>query len=239
MGAPAWLADALAAVVLVIAAYDVGRLAMAAATGRRSERDVDAFHVAMGVSMAAMLTGNLTSFSSDAWAVLFACTTVWFALRLPWAMAVRTTGPPLLGHRLSHVVTSGAMVYMLLAVRAGSGGGGLTRRMAGMDVGSTKLPFLAVLLAVLLFGGAVVHADRRVLRRGRRLLAGTGPDPRDRTDLDVSLMQAGTTSATSLVETRQSPTRADAPAPFLAPRLAATCQVVMGLVMVYMLITMV
>jgi hypothetical protein len=226
--------------MLVIAAYSVGRLVVAA-TGSRSERDVDAFHVTMGISMAGMLTGNLSAFSGDVWAVLFACATVWFVLRLPWAVAVRATGLSSAGHQLSHVVSSGAMVYMLLAAPLGAGDGRLVRGMAGMGTSSTSLPFLAALLAVALFAAAAVHARQGFVRQSRRPVPVLWPTRESRTDLDMSPMQARTASTANLLEVkvRKAPPGISAPAPFLAPRAAVACEVAMGLVMAYMLTTMV
>lgn len=243
MAGPAWLSDALAAVMLVIAAYSVGRLAAAAPMRRRSERDVDAFHVAMGVSMAAMLTNGLTRFSADAWAILFACTTVWFVLCLPWTVANRATRRSSLDHCISHLLSSGAMVYMLLALPVGMGKGGSMRGVSAMAMGSTKLPFLALMLALVISGDIAVYAYRSFFRRIRHSPSGGVLDLSDAEGLSVPLVRSGSTSASaptaSLVVTRRPQARAPEPAPFLAPHLAAAAQVVMGLVMAYMLFTMV
>jgi hypothetical protein len=223
---PAWLADVLAAVMAAIAAYEVGRLSVAAATGRTTERDVDAFHLAMGVSMAGMLTDHLTPFSAEAWAVFFGGMTVWFATRVPWAVAVHTNAPPSLGHRLSHVVSSGAMVYMLLAVPSGAYAPGGMRAMA--SAGGTRLPALAVLLALALVAGTFVHG-------GRGLLGAEGRPQTDgaavRADAPGAARASGRLAARLGIE-------APVSAPFLAPGMAAACQVAMGLVMAYMLLTM-
>lgn len=239
MGGPAWVSDALAAVMLLIAAYSVGRLAAAAPMRRRSERDVDAFHVAMGVSMAAMLTNGLTRFSADAWAILFACATVWFALCLPWAMANRSSQRSSVHHCISHLVSSGAMVYMLLALPAGSGAGGSMRAVTAMAMGATKLPLLALIFALVISASTVMYAYRSFLRRLRRSPSSSVLDIAGAGALSVSLVRWGPPSHVSLVETLTPQTRAAEPAPFLAPHLSAAAQVLMGLVMAYMLFTMV
>lgn len=208
---PGWLAGALAAAVLALAAYAAGRLVAAGRGGRRSERDVDAFHVAMGISMAAMLTGSLSAFDAEAWAVVFACATVWFALRLPWHDAVRAAETEPVGHRLAHVVSSGSMVYMLLAMPGGS--------MAGMGPGGggpVRLPGLAAVLALGMLAAAGAHADRAFLRARRRAPAA------------VVLAVAADGGSVALPG-------GDA---LLAPRTAAGAEVAMNLAMAAMLALM-
>lgn len=112
---PVWISLPLAAVMVGIATYEVVRLVVLPVSGRARERDVDGFHLAMGIVMAAMLTGRLTPFGAEVWAVLFGATTVWFAVRVPPAVAVHTTASRSVAHRASHVVSSAAMVFMLLA----------------------------------------------------------------------------------------------------------------------------
>ena len=51
------LSDALTASVLAVPLLSCGRLVVAGLLGRRVDRDVDAVHIVMGVSMAGMLTG--------------------------------------------------------------------------------------------------------------------------------------------------------------------------------------
>lgn len=220
---PPWFADALAAVLLVIAAYDLGRLVVAAGgSGRWTERDVDGYHVAMGVSMAGMLTGSLTDFERQAWAVVFAFTTVWFALRLPWTEAVRAAERGPAGHRLVHVASSGAMVYMMLAVP----GGAMAAMASGVAGPGIRLPALAGLLAVVLLAAAAVQAER--------CLRPAAPTPVPAPEVPaMASVGAVTTPSTGGVPDCAAP--ADR---FLAPRLAAGTEVVMGLAMVAMLAAM-
>jgi hypothetical protein len=243
VGGPAWLSDVLAGGVLAIAGYSAARLLAAAAWRRASERDVDAFHLVMGVSMAGMLTGDVTAFAAKVWAVVFACSTVWFASRLPWAVTVGAGGSPSLGHHLFNVVSSGAMVYMLLAMGAGSGGS-LMRGMAAAGGGSAHLPFLAAVLAAVLFAGALIEANRSFRPAARRpLLTALESGPGGPPELDLSVGTPMAMSAPNLVETRRAPNRMSlvqgSPPAVLAPHLAAASQVAMGLVMAYMLVTMV
>jgi len=247
---PTWFADILAAVLLVIAVYDLGRLAVAVGgSTRRTERDVDAYHVAMGISMAGMLTGSLTDFERQAWAVVFGFTTVWFALRLPWNDALRAAESQPVGHRVAHVLSSGAMVYMMLAVSGSS----MAAMAAGAAGTGARLPGLAALLAVVLLVATAVDADRLLLRPWRgvttaarapavAVTAPVGPATDAATSLAtepsagrslgsaVRLTMEGSTSVTD-----DGPPSSDR---FLAPRLAAATEVVMGLAMVIMLVAM-
>lgn len=223
---PAWLDDLLAVVMVAVAAVEVGRLSVASATGRPSERDVDAFHLAMGVSMAGMLTGHLSPFAAQAWAVVFGGSAVWFACRVPWAVAATTNAPASVGHRLTHVGSSLAMVYMLLAV--GTGTARADGAMGAMSSGGHRLPVLSVLLAVALLAG-VVHAGRP-----RPVVGALDPAVVDGGD-NVGAAAVSGTLATATTTTR---TRIGAlSVPFLAPRLASACEVAMGVVMVYMLLS--
>ncbi|MGO9456729.1 MAG: DUF5134 domain-containing protein [Acidimicrobiales bacterium] len=227
---PAWLDDLLAVVMVAVAAVEVGRLSVASATGRPSERDVDAFHLAMGVSMAGMLTGHLSPFAAQAWAVVFGGSAVWFACRVPWAVAATTHASASLGHRTTHVASSLAMVYMLLAVGTGPGTARADGAMAAMSSGGHHLPVLSILLAVALLVG-VAHAGRAGPGVGALdpSVADAGDDV-STTAVDGTLVTA-TTTARARIGTRS--------VPFLAPRLASACEVAMGAVMVYMLLSIV
>jgi hypothetical protein len=222
---PTWLDDALAAVMVAIAVYEIGRLSVAVATGRPSERDVDAFHLAMGMSMAAMLTGHLSPFAAEAWAVLFGGVAVWFACRVPWSVAAPTNASSSLGHRLSHVVSSGAMVFMLLAMAPSSNGAA----MGAMGGAGHRLPVLAGGLAVLV----VIGVFTRDGRHGQRGPTTHGANLEDDADTRV-LGDPGGTGQTTTLEART----AEGAASFLAPRMASACEVAMGLTMAYMLLTL-
>lgn len=224
---PAWLDDLLAVVMVAIAVYEVGRLSVAWATNRPSERDVDVFHLAMGISMAGMLTGHLSLFAAQAWAVLFGAATVWFACRVPWSVAASTNASTSLGHRLTHVVSSVAMVYMLLVMAPVSGdhGGGA---MGAMSMGVHRFPVAAVGLAVVLAAGVIFSAGH--------LRVGTADDEAD-LDVDVEALgedERGQLAVrTTAVRARRGSSR------FLAPRSASGVEVAMGLVMAYMLLTLI
>jgi hypothetical protein len=218
---PAWLDDLLAVVMVAVAIVEVGRLSVASATGRPSERDVDGFHLAMGVSMAGMLTGHLSPFAAQAWAVVFGGSAVWFACRVPWAVAATTNAPSSVGHRLTHVASSLAMVYMMLAFVPSSAPGRVGGAMRAMSADSHHLPVLGVVLAIMLLVGAV-HA------RPRQFVTALAPAA----DEGQGVAHAGVALAT------RAPRTGTRVVPFLAPRLASACEVAMGAVMAYMLLSM-
>jgi hypothetical protein len=57
---PAWFAGSFAVLMIVIAVYCAGRLAISGRRGRDTELDTDALHVLMGVAMAGMFEPRLT-----------------------------------------------------------------------------------------------------------------------------------------------------------------------------------
>ena len=54
MSGPGWLAGSFAVLMVVIAAYCAGRLAVARLRGRDTELDTDGLHVLMGAATAGM-----------------------------------------------------------------------------------------------------------------------------------------------------------------------------------------
>jgi hypothetical protein len=71
MTAPSWLADALAAAMIVIALYCSGRLVASRRWRRTTEVDADGIHVVMGVAMAGMLVPQLSPLPARVWEVVF------------------------------------------------------------------------------------------------------------------------------------------------------------------------
>ena len=67
MTGPAWLAVLLAAVMLLIAAGSVLRLALWRLRGLAAEPEADALHVLMGVAMAGMLEPRISPVPDAAW----------------------------------------------------------------------------------------------------------------------------------------------------------------------------
>jgi Domain of unknown function (DUF5134) len=214
MVAPGWLAQALAGVMVGTAGYCLGRLIYAWAFRRRSEPGVDATHAAMGTATAGMLVPSLGTLSAAGWTVVFAATTIWFA----WAMIRRdaaTDSMPRANH-LGHVLGSAAMVYMVVAMPAGPAAremAGSMPTMASVATGSEQVPALGVILGLGLLGCAWWTALRLT---GLSVPAGTGG----------GAVQVAARS-------RQ---RGSAGVGLLAPRLAAGCDLAIGVVMAYLVI---
>ena len=79
MSGPAWLAGGFAALMIMVAVYCAGRLAVSRLRGRDTELDTDGLHVLMGVAMAGMLEPGLSPVPGTAWRAVFAVAAAWFA----------------------------------------------------------------------------------------------------------------------------------------------------------------
>ncbi len=233
MTAPGWLAAVLAAVMLLIAAGSVVRLALWRLRGRAAEPEADALHVLMGVAMAGMLEPGLSPFPYVAWRVVFAAAAVWFAWR-----AMRARGPKRLvigrhpepgswrcAHPAPHCVESAAMVYMLLPV--GAVDHGPTMAMPGMaGAGPAGNPAVALVLALFMAGYIIWTADRMGGQsRARAVPAGLYPSG----DAKPGGSEPGGSRAGTLSRTAGAA---------LAPRAAACSKIAMSIAMGYMLLTM-
>ncbi len=155
---PAWLAGALAAVVLTVAVFGVGRLVLG--WRRPGEADADVVHVLMGVAMAGMFVPRLATLPDSAWEIAFAAGAAWFGWRAvrdrtgagPAAVPGRAgagpaVGPDPAGRRrwcacpVPHLVDCLAMVYVLWAVPAvatAGRAGGTASGMAGMSTAAGR-----------------------------------------------------------------------------------------------------
>jgi hypothetical protein len=213
---PSWLARAFAVVMLVTAAYCVARLIYARARQRPTDHVVDTFHIVMGVAMAVMLVPSLGTFSARLGFVVFGAATAWFVTTMIRSLR---KGQPAAGHsgHLGHALASVAMVYMFWAMPAGApyGAPGGTPRAGSMSMpgmahatASEQLPALGLVLGLGLLG----YAWATTLR-----LAG------------LSTAATGSGSGSGTLSCGYGPR-------FLAPRLAACCEVAMAVVMAYLLI---
>lgn len=237
---PSSLAGSLAVVMIAVAVFSGARLVAGFADVLGVARDVELAHVAMALSMAGMLEPNLTLVPSTAWIVIFSGSAIWFAARSLGVLA-RPGAIGGLGHRAPLVLSSGAMVYMLWAMPTWSGLAALIcgAHMVGMtSSGMTpaKLPALGLILALLLFGEAVLLSDRCFRR---------GSPPADPTRLPAD------NAAYSQTPEDQSPIgpaglglavldpvvaeRRTAGPVLTSPRLVIGCRVAMSLTMGYML----
>ena len=242
MGGQSWLAYMFAGVMLVTAAYCLARLVISWRQHRRTDRPVDAVHVLMGVAMAGMLVPALRVF----WAAAGRSSSAPRPCGSAGWRCVSTAAGRALGrfrpHHVQHVLGCAAMVYMFAAVTTaaeGASGSG----MSGMG-GAARFPTLALVFALALFGYVVWTADRLpALARVSALAAGLPwsrlPRPCGRACRRSSL--AGTAPAAAGRYDGPAPTGTGATwsaGPPLSPRLAACCEIAMGVTMGYALILM-
>lgn len=230
---PSWLTGTFAVIMLVMSAYCVSRLLAARWWHRHTERDVDAVHVLMGVAMAGMLVPRLNPFWDGGWEAVFAIWTAWFAGQMVRAGRHRSGHGHRPAHHLPHLLSSGAMLYMLLAVTSGAAAGAAqVRSMAGATGGANRLPALALVLALAILGHVIWTTDRLT---SLVPVAGTGQRAFPRA-------QAAPAGPTGVTASGADATISAAPRgarPPLSPRLAACCEIAMGITMGYMLILMV
>jgi Domain of unknown function (DUF5134) len=210
--APSWLANGLAIAMLSVAAYCASRLVVARLTHRSTHYSVDAVHTAMGVGMADMLTSHLAS--TPLWIALFAVAAGWFGVRAIGGLTGVRSGSVAVSSHLRHLVTSGAMVYMLVAaptaaVASPPAAMSMARTTAVGAGGSARFPTLALLLGVFMVGYTVMVLDR--MSRSKSAT--------DRADGEGEGDGEGDSA-------------------ILAPRTVACCQVAMNITMGYMLVTL-
>ena len=226
MSSPSWLGYLLAASMIVTAVYCVSRLAVAGLRGRPTEPAVDIVHVLMGVAMAGVLVPRLSTLPDGAWEATFGAAVAWFGWHTVRAYrAGGTGGKP--AHQLPHLLASGAMLYMFLAVTPARTGSPVTAiGMAGGPAGTARFPVLALALALALFGYVMWITDR--LASVPAVAA-------------IGLAAAGDAASAGDAAPGEDAT-AGRPGPRrgvpLSPRLAACCEIVMGITMGYMLIVM-
>jgi Domain of unknown function (DUF5134) len=261
MSTPAWILDIFAALMLVVAAVSAARLVVLRPwrLGRAAVvADIDVSHLLMAIAMAGMLAAGLSTLPNDAWEVVFGVLTAWFAYQV--TRDVRREGSRALaaGHCAPHLVHAGAMLYMFLALTAPAAGGG--SGMAGMGgsggMQTLSLPLLAFLFALALIGYSVWDLDQ---------LSGPGAGPhyslavpRPVPALVGAAAGAGASAASAValapddgVALVAQPGLADQAAscaipasltganPVLAPWVATSCRIAMGVTMALMLVLMI
>jgi Domain of unknown function (DUF5134) len=152
--APGWLVDALAAMMLAVAAYCAGRPAVARIRRRTTDYPADIVHTAMGIAMAGMLTTRLAH--GTAWLGFFAMAAGWFAVRVVAGWVAEPATAVATRSNARHLVSCAAMVYMLLATPAAAVAATPGVAMPAMGTaGGTRLPMLAVVLGVVMMGNTV------------------------------------------------------------------------------------
>lgn len=234
---PAWLADIPAAAMIATAGYCASRIVYARLSHRRTEHDLDAVHVAMGLAMAGMFVPRLDvlpggAWSTGMWTGVFCAAAAWFAARA--GLAARTGARRQAAHHVPHLIACAAMVYMLLAPTGGADSVSTMRGMGGvvgaggMDglgggAAAVRFPTLALALTVFLVGHAVVTADRITLAAAPgAATGGCGYAPLGPADA-VTDQAAGRSRVRDGV---------------IAPRAATCCHIAMSVAMAYMLVVM-
>ena len=223
MGAPAWLTGSFAALMLTVATYCAGRLAVTRRWQRPTELDTDAGHVLMGLAMAGLLVARLRIMPAATWEAVFAVGTAWFAWQL--VKSRRRTAPASWRclHPAPHLVECAAMLYMFFAATP------LTARAAAASMAGpapSRFSVLTLLMALFMVAYVVRVADRLPLRSPALAPAPAISAP-------APLAVPAPADAPALVGHLATPAR-----PFLAPRCAALCKIAMGLTMAYMLVLM-
>lgn len=173
---PAWLLDAVAALMLAVAAVSAVRLAPylgGAVPWRRGTAagDTDVAHLLMALAMAGMLAPGLRTLPGAVWAVVFGVLAAWFAVRV--TRDARANGVRALagGHCAPHFVHCCSMTYMFAAVTAaGADSLGTMPGMAGQAATSLRYPALALAFALVLGGYCIWDLDQL---SGRRYSRGT------------------------------------------------------------------
>jgi hypothetical protein len=163
---PAWLLDAVAALMLAVAAVSAARLA-AARPWRRGAVviDTDLAHLLMAIAMAGMLAASLRTLPDTPWEVIFGLLAAWFAVRV--ARDARTNGVRALagGHCAPHLVHSCSMLYMFLAMTVTASGVRGMGAMAGGSAMTLTYPTLALPFAFILVGYSIWDLDQLSGRR--------------------------------------------------------------------------
>jgi len=265
MTGPSWLAKTLAAVMIATAIYCFSRLVAARRENRPTDYDVDGVHILMGVAMAGMLVPRLNPFWDGGWEVIFASALGWFGWQTVRGYRNQlAVGQGWVAHHLQHVLAGGAMLYVFLAVapaRAGHSGSGMA--MGGSTGSATTFPTLALVLTLALVGYVIWTADRFAsvptvaALRARTAPAGAALAPALAASSAPALAASsapalaassasaraepptnGTATWVTQPERNPGATRSAQARPPMSPRLAACCEIAMGLTMGYMLITM-
>jgi hypothetical protein len=244
MGSHPWVGDFLAVVMLAIAAYCIARLVVSFRTRGVTQRDSDAVHAVMGVSMAGMLVPSLSSAPNGLWILVFSGSALWFGWKVLHDSDRADVGGHPLGSHLTHLLMCAAMIYMLLVMDwSGSmhvSHGVRMLAMGGTSTSGSQWPVFAVVLTALIFGDVAINAALNLRRLGPTGRISVG---------ELAMTQGGEPGYVRGASDGQGNDQSDNVPPdvhtgpthlsrVLAPRSAVQCQLVMGLVMGYMLVTL-
>jgi hypothetical protein len=252
MGGPGWLPDIFAALMLTVAVYCTSRLVVARWWRRPTELDTDGAHVVMGVAMAGMLVTGLRTLPTGLWQGVFAVGAGWFGWRMVQARRGAPRGPWRCLHPVPHLVECAAMLFMFAVLPASLSVRSATAGMSAMSVTPTesRFSFLALVLALFMFGYVAWVGDRLTLRAPAPALA-------SQRSLVGAMAEAAVGAGPAVAGQAASGPAASEPGPgeqadataggcggsgpvlrYLAPRCSALCKITMGITMGYMLILM-
>ena len=212
MTGPGWLGWLFAAVMLGTAAYCAGRLAVAWRSRRPTGYAVDLTHILMGTAMAGMLVPVLGFAPAGLWQVTFAATGCWFA-----AQAVRG-------------LTRGG--WAAPQGRPGT---------AGHSVTGPFVHLLACGAMLVMLAAPARGAGPAIMAAGRTAAAG-GPLPVLAILCAVGLLASVVLATDRLTVLAPVPAGTRAPVSAGVPmslRLAACCDIAVGVTMGYLLILMI
>ena len=230
--------------------------------------DIDVSHLLMAIAMAGMLVASLQTLPNGAWSVIFGVMTAWFAYRVTRDARVSGVRALAGGHCAPHLIHAGAMLYMFMAFTAPAahGSGGMSGMGGGMSgMGTLQLPLLAFIFALALIGYSIWDLDQLSGpgASGHYSLAAARPVPSGAVLVGVAAMSgagpgsvavaapAGSqlgpaVAAGSAVASQALPAGAWCLGPadgtgrgLLAPWVATSCRITMGVTMAFMLLIMI
>ena len=264
---PSWILDIFAALMLVVAAVSAGRLVVAQPWRQGAQRtalaDIDVAHLLMAIAMAGMLTASLQTLPNGAWEVIFAVLTAWFAYRVARDLQVSGVRALAGGHCAPHLIHAAAMLYMFLALTVPTAHGSGMSGMGGAagTMGTLSQPFLAFIFALALIGysiwdldqlsgpGTSGHYSLAVARTAPAAAvlagvgAGAGPGAAAMSEPAGSLADSAVATEPATASQAQ-PVDCDGPASgagrgILAPWVATSSRIAMGVTMAFMLLILI
>ena len=244
--------------MILTSGYCASRLIAARRWRRPTEFDVDVMHAVMGVAMAGMLVPPLNLLGYDSWEVVFAAAMGWFGWQIigayrgrpahahPSAGAHRTAHAHSSSdwhrptHHAPHLLACGAMLYMYLVAGVARSAAGVPGMPAsGTSASTIHSPGLALPLAVALLGYVIWTTDRltalpAVAKLASAPSSGAPSSSAARTSAGLTGTGLTGTGLTGRADRRPGPGH-----PPMSPRLAACCEIAMGVTMGYMLIQLI